>query len=96
MFTDLEKAKSFHKQNARRRDSKYIGFPECYSMIENDSCAELLLEVLGSDLRTLLKKGKKDTFSKPTVYKMIIQLVSRYNTILTLTYRYIVYGYCMI
>mgnify|MGYP006893281187 CR=1 FL=1 len=55
---------------------KYTGFPKFISSLRGPNSAEILMEALGPNLRKLLKECPGGVFSKATVFKIIIQLVS--------------------
>ena len=74
VFNALTKAKLDESSDSAQE--KFVGFPECIEFIETKQSAEILMEVLGHDIRKMLKKSKKNVFSKATVFKITIQLVS--------------------
>lgn len=50
----------------------YQGFPLMESNIKGEETAEILMEALGPNLRKLLRQCPQQTFSKPSVYQIII------------------------
>lgn len=86
-----DQMKSFHKEAQVMRDlsaknSKLggfyntentpVGFPNIISIKESKERGEILMESLGDNLRNLVKKRPDGAFSRTTVYKITIALVS--------------------
>lgn len=64
------------KKQSKDAANKYLGFPKCVSSIVGTKSAEILMEALGPNLRKYLRECPGGVFSKPTILKIIIQLVS--------------------
>ena len=65
------------EQQRLGQSEKFIGYPKLLSALRGPNSAEILMEALGANLRKLLKELPGGVFSKPTVYKITIQLVSK-------------------
>ena len=59
----------------KNNDLCRFGFPELISSIENEDHAEMLIEALGFNLRQVMLEMPTSNFSKPTCYKIMLQLI---------------------
>ena len=74
VFNKIEEEKSMCATGSEQHN---IGFPGLMSSIQSEETAEILMEALGPHLRKILKECPGGVFSKPTVYMITIQLVSK-------------------
>ena len=63
-------------------ESEQKGFPLSLSEILGKNRSEIVMTLLGKNLRNVLKACKDGVFSRPTVYQIMIQLVSKLLIIL--------------
>ena len=59
----------------KRNDLCRFGFPELISSTESDDHAEMLIEALGFNLRQVMLEMPTSNFSRPTCYKIMLQLI---------------------
>lgn len=66
----------FKKLETVRKDPKskdlIVGFPKLYSFLEGPDSSEIVMEVLGNNIRALTKKTPKGALGKASVYQLTI------------------------
>ena len=68
-------------KDLKRRGNCEPGFPKLLSYKEVPESAEIILNALGPNLRTLMKQCPYGKFSPPTCFKLIYELIKRIRTL---------------